>query len=178
MGTVTTSLDAPKTPRRGIGWSIAGAVVLLAWDVILTGSFELSILVCPIWFVVSIVKNVIQRPGRRIALMRIAIPVVILALVLLNDTIQRGIAEGNAEKIIAACEKFHAENSRYPKTLDELVPQYLSSVPRAKYCMDPFGQFMYWNFEEDNDAALVWYVVPPFGRSVYNFKEQRWGYVD
>ena len=171
-----TSSDDQKTFRCGIGWGIAGAVTLLVLDVILMGSFEFSILACPLWFVVSIVKNAFQRPGWRIALIRIGIPVVTLSLVLLNDVVQREIAERNAEKVIDACEKFHAENDRYPKTLDELVPQYLLSVPRAKYCMD--GQFRYWNFEEDNDAILVWYVIPPYGRSVYNFKEQRWGYVD
>ncbi len=161
--------------RRGIRGSVAGALTLLAWDVALTGSFVMSFIACPIWFLVSILKNAIQRPGWRLAILRTAIPPLTLGLVMANNALQLQIAEANAPRVVAACEEFHAANGKFPQTLDDLVPQYLPSVPRAKYCLG-FGGFWYWNLE--GKPILVWYVVPPYGRKIYDFEERRWGYLD
>lgn len=171
----STARESEVSPRRGIRGSVLGAMILLAWDAGLTGSFLMSFLVCPVWFVVAVLKNAIERPGWGLALLRIAIPPLILALVMANDAFQRKIAKANAPRIIAACEQFHGANGNYPETLDELVPQYLPSVPPAKYSLG-FGEFVYWNF--DDSAMLTWYVVPPYGRAIYNFEECRWGYLD
>ena len=161
--------------HRGITVSIGGALMILAWDAGLAGSFLMSLIFCPIWFLVSILKNAIQRPGWRLALLRIAIPVLTLVLARANEAVQFRVGEANAPRIIAACEEFHAANGKYPKTLDELVPRYLPSIPPAKYCLE-FGKFQYWNHEEH--PMLVWCVVPPFGRKIYTFEDRRWGYID
>ncbi|MEN6457478.1 MAG: hypothetical protein ABFC63_00985 [Thermoguttaceae bacterium] len=162
-------------PRRGIQRSVCGALALIAWDAGLGGTFLMSALVCPIWFLISIQKNLIERPGWRVALLRIAIPALTLGLVLANNAVQYRIAKMNAPRIISACEQFHAANGTFPKTLNELIPQYLPSIPRAKYCL-MWGDFLYWNCDEN--PILVWYVVPPFGRKIYGFKDRRWGYLD
>ena len=160
--------------HRGIRVSIGGALVLLALDAAFSGSYLMSILFCPMWFWVSILKNAIQCPGWRLALLRMAIPAVTLGLVLANDEVQYRIGKANAPRIIAACEEFHAANGTFPKTLDELVPRYIPSVPRAKYCL-MWGDFVYFNY---GTPMLVWYVVPPFGRKIYDFEEGRWSYLD
>jgi hypothetical protein len=169
-----TITSGKKAPRRGVTASIAGALILLTWDAAITGSFIFSYLICPIWFLVSVLKNAIQRPGWKIALLRIAIPAVTLGLVRANEAVQYRIGEANAPRIIAACEEFHAANGRFPKTLDELVPQYMPSVPRAKYSL-LYGEFEYFNYGE---PMLVWCVVPPFGRKIYTFDDRRWSYLD
>jgi hypothetical protein len=120
-------------------------------------------------------KNTIQRPGWGLALLRIAIPALTLGLVLANDAVQYRIGKANAPRIIAACEQFHADNGEFPKTLDDLVPQYLPSIPRAKYCLT-YGEFVYWN--RDGRSSLMWYAIPPFGRNIYSFQERRWHYID
>ena len=66
---------------RKIRGCLVGASVLLAWDAAGTGSFLLSVLVCTVWIIVSLVKAVIQRPGRGLGLFRIAVPVLTLAIV-------------------------------------------------------------------------------------------------
>ena len=162
-------------PRRGVGRSVGVALALLFWDVVISGSFLASYLICPIWFLVSILKNLIQRPGWKIALLRIAIPVVTLGLVLANNAFQYRMAESNAARIITACEKFHTANGKFPQTLDDLVPQYMQSIPRAKNCMF-LGEFWYWNPE--GEPRLAWYAVPPYGRKIYNFKNRKWNYLD
>lgn len=53
--------DKPVSRSR-IKGSIVGAVALLIWDAAISGSYLTSILVCPIWFLVSLLKNAIQRP--------------------------------------------------------------------------------------------------------------------
>ncbi len=60
------------------------------------------------------------------------------------------------------------------RTLDELVPDQLPSVPRAKYCL-AYGRFLYFNYGR---PMLGWYVVPPFGRRTYDFETRRWSYID
>jgi hypothetical protein len=161
--------------QRGIRVSIGIVCLLLAWDVANTGSFVMSYIFCPIWFLASLLKNAIQHPGWRLALTRIAIPALTLTVVMANDSLQSQIAQANAPKIIAACEEFHAANGRFPKTLDELVPRYLPSVPRAKYCLI-YGDFSYWYL--DSHPILEWCVIPPYGRRIYDFDRRQWNYID
>ena len=169
-----TTLVRSAWSERGIRWSIGGACLLLAWDVALTGSFVVSLLCCPIWFLVSVLKGAIERAGWWLTLFKIAVPALTLGLVLANNAVQIKIGEANAPKIIAACEGFHAANGEFPKSLDELVPRYMPSVPRAKYCL-LFGEFVYFNYGK---PMLVWYVVPPFSRGIYDFETRRWNYID
>ena len=135
---------------RGIRISIATALGLVVLDAVLGGSFVFSIVVCPIWFFFSIGKNASRRPGWKLALLRIAIPALTLGLVLTNAIVQSRITEANATKIITACKEFHTANGRYPTTLEELVPKYMPSVPRAKYCVD--GKFFYF----EKQPMLMW----------------------
>jgi hypothetical protein len=158
----------------GIRGSVLVALALLAFDVAESGHYLLSLLVCPVWFCISVLKNAIQRPGWRLATVRIAIPPLILGLAMANEAVQYRIGKANVSQIIAACEEFHTATGAFPKKLDELVPRYLPSIPRAKYCL-ALGEFMYLNY---GHPMLVWYVVPPFGRKIYDFDERRWGYLD
>jgi hypothetical protein len=158
----------------GMRVSIMTAIVLLAWDGVLTGSYLMSLLVCPVWLFISVLKNAIQHHNWRLALFTIAVPLLTLGLALGNEAIQYRIGKANAPRIVAACEDFHAVTGKFPKTLDELVPRYLPSIPRAKYCLN-YGEFVYFNYGR---PMLVWYVVPPFGRRIYDFEDRRWSYLD
>jgi hypothetical protein len=160
---------------RGIKRSVVAAAVLLAWDGALYGSFLTSMIFCPIWFLVSLLKNAIERPGWGLALVRIGIPALTLGLVRANNAVQLGVAEANAQRVVAACEEYHAANGRFPKNLDELVPQYMNSVPFAKYCLGPPGRFAYYN---SGTPKLVWQVVPPYYRKIYDFHTRSWSYLD
>ena len=94
-------------------------------------------------------------------------PAITLWLVLANATLQHQIAMKNAGKVVAACEEFHADKGRYPETLNELVPQYMPSVPRAKYCTG-LGEF--WYVSSGEYPTLFWYEIPLHGRRIYNFE--------
>ena len=160
---------------RGIKRSLVASVVLLAWDGALYGSLVMSMIFCPIWLLVSLVKNAIERPGWGLALVRIGIPALTLAILRANNAVQLGVAEANAQRVVAACEEDHAANGRFPRNLDELVPRYMYSVPCAKYCLGPPGRFAYYS---SGTPMLVWQVVPPYYRKIYNFHARSWSYLD
>jgi hypothetical protein len=157
-----------------VGKSLLGAAALMAWDGMWFGTVLMSMFVCPVWILLSLIKNAVERPGWGVALARLAIPALTLAALWVNKEYQIAVAEENAPRVVAALEKYHADHGTFPKKLDELVPQYLLSIPVAKHCLD--GSFKYLNYDET--VILYWVVVPPHLRKIYNFKEKRWSYLD
>ena len=153
--------------------SLIGASVLICIDVVACGCYLCSVLLCPLWFVASVVLVFVRRPNRWVAIAWVLIPIATLLLAVANLGLQVSIARTNADKVVRACESYRAANGRLPDRLDQLVPRYLNSVPTAKYCL-LFGTFSY----SPTYQFLYWYVVPPFGRMVYGFDNGRWTYID
>ncbi len=161
---------------RRTRWSLMGAGVLIGLDGVLFGSFVLSILACPIWFLAALIKALIYRKDWRTSVASIAIPLLTLALLYGNASLQSKMARANAEIIIEASEKYLVATGIYPKVLEDLVPYQLDAVPRAKYAL-MFGEFMY-HSTSDGRHSLMWVDIPPFGRPYYILEEARWDYMD
>jgi hypothetical protein len=62
-----------------------------------------------------------------------------------------------------------------PDRLEQLVPEFLPAVPRAKYTF-AWGEFTYSTSAKDH--TLMYVVIPPFGRLFYHFEEARWTQLD
>lgn len=154
--------------------SVFLAVGILLFDVGCDGFYMCSIAICPFWFLISTVKNIIWRLGWGIAAFRILMPVLTLGIAICNGNLQWKISDANAQRVIKACDEFHVANARYPKTLNELIPTYLSVVPPAKYCLG--GNF--WYCSEDAHDALLWWSRYGFYRRMYNFGSRRWSNID
>lgn len=162
---------------RPIRGSLILALMLILYDAVINGSYLLSFFICPIWFVVALVRAARGRASPVVAVARMLIPVVTGLMVFMNAGVQNRIAKRNAVRIVEACEQYRKDTGNYPKQLDELVPQYLSSIPPAKHCC-MWNKFSYQaNFEQPY-TMLDWVELPPFGRPTYNFEERRWGYLD
>jgi hypothetical protein len=73
---------------RSVRGSIGAAAIVLTFDVVLSGSFLVATLVCPIWILVSLPKSAIHRPGWGLALARVLIPALTFLFVRANDTFQ------------------------------------------------------------------------------------------
>lgn len=159
------------TALRG---TLVCALVVILFDVVLCGCYLFSALVCPIWCIVEAVRAALKPPGLDVAAARVLIPILTGLLAFANDSAQRTIAMGNAQRVIEACERYHKANGAYPERLDELVPRYLNSIPRAKYCCS-WGEFWYFGAPR---PLLLWYEVPPFGRRIYNFERGAWSWLD
>jgi hypothetical protein len=134
--------------------SLLLAAGLLLFDVGFEGFYGFSLLICPLWFLISVVKNVVWPNGCGIAIFRISIPALTLAIAMANGHLQWQVSNANAERVVKACEEFQYANGRFPKALDELVPKYLPSVPPAKHCLS--GNF--WYFNSDADVDEVWFL--------------------
>jgi len=85
-------------------------------------------------------------------------------LVFGTNHINNRIAGNRAIELVAVIEKYKDDQGEYPNNLESLVPEYLDSVPWAKY--HAMGEFRCYG----GDA--------PFGRPTYWFGRQQWGYVD
>jgi hypothetical protein len=164
--------------QRGVIAAIKGslliAAALLFWDVGNEGFYTFSIIICPPWFLISVVKNVTQPPGWRIAAFRVSMPLLTFAIALGNGNLQWKISDAHAEQVIKACEEFRVANGRYPNRLDDLVPKYLNSVPPAKYCMF-MGDFFYVN---SGGHCMLWWTRYGFYRRIYDFGDKRWSNLD
>ena len=156
----------------GILWALA----VVAFDAA-DGSFLLSMLACPLWLLGSLAQSLWRRPGRGVALGRAAIPVAVLAIALANDSLQRRLALGRAERVVDAICAFHDEHGRYPSDLQELVPKQLPFVPRPKNAI-VFNEFSYAEGSSERGAMLWWIDVPPHGRRSYSFDKARWSFTD
>lgn len=171
--------QAPSSqcPRLGIISAIKGSLWLAAgvlfWDVGNEGFWGCSLLICPLWFLISVVKNIIQHPGWGIAALRVSMPLLTFAIAFGNGNMQWKISDANAERVIKACDEFRVANGRYPNKIDELVPKYLTSVPPAKHCM--MGSFLYVNSQ---GHPMLWWTRYGFYRRIYDFDEKRWSNLD
>jgi hypothetical protein len=119
-----------------------------------------------------------RQPSHRVAYARLLAPIITLILVVANYNVQGKIAMANAGRIIQACEEYRKNNGAYPERLDDLIPRYLNSVPRAKYCLQSSDFRYFVSPEPPQNPILHWYQVPPFGRKVYDFETGEWHYVD
>jgi hypothetical protein len=179
------STESLLTRLARIRGTLICAMVVAALDLGFTGSYMFAALVCPTWFVAAVIRTVLRRPSGGVAAARILIPVVMGLLAVGNFYLQATIAMGNAADVIKACERYREANGSYPEQLDQLVPRYLSEVPRAKHCCFE-GEFRYWGPHilagemagQTRHAMLVWCEFPPFGRRIYHFETAKWTYLD
>lgn len=91
------------------------------------------------------------------------------------NRLNNALAADRAERVIGACERYQAKHGRLPERLEQITPDFLASVPRAKYTL-VFGRFQY--LSEKGGHWLVWTVLPPYGRQAYSFEEERWRFLD
>ena len=114
-------------------------------------------------------------PEFRLRMATIGIYAVACLAVFAANYLNNAMAQRRAIQLGQACRQFQAKYNRYPRFLGELQPEFISSVPLAKYAfMD--SDFFYLASSTD---PRVWFVeLPPFGRRFYHVKTGIWGYVD
>ncbi len=79
------------------------------------------------------------------------------------------VALRRAAPVISAVNCYHSDHGAYPKTLDELVPAYLPSIPRAGFTL------ISRNFRYFNDERSQLYFPAMFhGVFAYDFSTETW----
>ena len=109
-------------------------------------------------------------------LVKIAIYVLAGVAALGSNTLQSRIADRRAIAIGNACLAYRAKYHQYPAELKDLVPEFLPSVPVAKWGGDHFRYSR--ALDPDPEPTLYYAAVPPFGRRFYHMESGWWGYLD
>lgn len=117
-----------------------------------------------------------QRAMARSRATRAAMYLTLGAATLIVTHINAATAESHAAQIIDACRAYQARRGILPDRLQQLVPEFLPAVPRAKYTM-AWGEFTYFA-APGASHTLVYVTLPPFGRRVYNFEQAAWSQRD
>jgi hypothetical protein len=85
-------------------------------------------------------------------------------------------AEHHSADVIAACRAYQVRHGALPSTLQQLVPEFLPAVPRAKYTL-AYGTFTY-SASSEKEHTLMYVALPPFGRRFYHFEQGVWTQLD
>jgi hypothetical protein len=169
--------DPPPRPSSRVSTGTLVAVVLLyVGDAFLMGQgvwATLPSLVAIVWLGARWLFGARDARPRIAATLAVwcALPVATIGTISANNVL----AHHRAEALVVAVEAYKAKHGVFPRTLDDLVPEEIPAVPRAKYTL-AFAQFGYFNV--NGSASLDYTYLPPFGRPYYQFNAKRWGYLD
>lgn len=158
--------------------TIISAFVLFVIDAFAINQGVIAIIFLLVVFLFWLPKSAILKlfkQSPKIQLTKSLIFGVMAMCIFSANAINNKIAKGRADQLILAIERYHRDNSKYPKELNELTPKYILKVPVAKYTLG-FNRFGY--IRHDEDAMLFYVAVPPFGRPTYNFSSKKWHYSD
>ena len=72
---------------------------------------------------------------------------------------------------------YRAKYQHYPEKLDQLVPEYVSSIPSATYGLFGNEKFSYAP-HETTEPFIFYHCVPPFGVCYYYVESRCWEYLD
>jgi hypothetical protein len=162
-------VESEESRRKTLGYAFATAVCLVILDTFILGSPTLAIFTLAAMVFWMKPRALTALKSKELFEIR-AIQLVVCAVVVVASfsvySANNHLASSRADEVISAVDKFHSRYERYPPSLNELVPEYIEGIPRAKYTL-LFGSFCYNNFE--GKPYLMYYGWPPFERLYYHF---------
>ena len=166
---------APKV--RSLPQALAVAAVLVLVDAFLMNQGVISVVIGIGLVLIGLPRTFLPKfaavRSQRLRNLGVYFAAVIVVIIL--NLGNNRLAASRGDELVAAVKAFHTKHSQYPDSLDALVPEFIESVPRAKYTLQ-YGNFEYHKTGED--ALLYYTALPPFGRPIYNFSRGAWGYLD
>lgn len=166
------------TRRPTLRCAIFLATLLITFDAIILGQGGLALFVGTWVLLVALPLTFIRKKYATVRSQRlrnISIYIVAVLLVFAINAANNRLAQSRAESLVTAVKAFHAKHGTYPKSLKELVPEFVDRIPIAKYTLGQ-NQFQYQT--SDRYTAISYVRVAPFGRSIYSFTEDKWGFRD
>ena len=153
------------------------AVCLYLFDGLVVGQGVLGVFVFLVVFLAGGIRILIATRKKdpilvRFHAARVGIYFLMAVAILATIYVNNRIASRRADHVIAVCRHYEAKYHRLPDSLQEVVPEFLPSIPRAKYTL-LYGDFSY--FVSDEKKHYLYYVAfPPFARAMYSFESNRW----
>jgi hypothetical protein len=169
VGAVETDESRPKKLRS----PMATALCLLALDTLVLGSpsfagFTLAAII--FWKIPWALMALRRKELFRIRMIEVAIYSAMVVASFSAYAANNHLASTRSDEVVSAVDKFYTKYQRYPHSLQELVPEYINSIPWAKYTL-VFGRF-YYN-ESGGKPYLMYHGWPPFERRYYDFASKR-----
>ncbi|HEY7099840.1 MAG TPA: hypothetical protein VH437_24160 [Terriglobales bacterium] len=78
------------------------------------------------------------------------------------------VAQNRAAPVIKACEEFRRSNGVYPRSLDQLVPEFLPSLPRPSYT------WMGRRYGYASEPPRLYFAAMFHGVVTYDFESHHW----
>jgi hypothetical protein len=163
----------PRALRR----NIIVAACIFVFDGLILGQGVIGVFVFLVAFLGGTIRilSAVRRKDRILVRFHAArtgvyflMAVAIVATIYVNNRIARH----QADRVIAACRQFETKYHRFPDRLQELVPEFLPGIPRAKYTL-LYGDFSYL-VSSEKEHHLYYVAFPPFARVMYAFESDRW----
>jgi hypothetical protein len=158
---------------------VVAASVLLLLSAFVMDSLSLAFFA----FLGALIVIAVQRDKSgytgKMKLIVIGIYAVMLIMAIAIKGINNRISYRNASVIIATCEQYKNKNGTYPARLHDLLPNYLESIPVARYTGT--GEWTYFRYTDPSGKEsyrLIFIQESLFGRRVYNSKYKKWHSLD
>ena len=177
-GKATTDSTQDQEKRKSLKWVLLWAGALIIIDAFVFSQGILSGFIGSWILLVALPRAVFFTKGpelKRYRLRRAAVFIGAATLVFAYTFGNNQIAEKRAETLIIAVKSFKEKHHRYPEKLEELTPDFIDRVPKAKDTL-MFNAFFYNSTSEDH--VLFYVTMPPFGRKVYSFERDEWFTMD
>lgn len=156
------------------------AAILFVFDAFVLNQGFVSLIVILITLVVLLPRALwVYRKSRQLYLTRLTkagIYLLAALFVFAANALQNRIADRRAIALGNACLAFHTKYNRYPRQLNELVPEFIPYVPMAKSLTG--ASFMYFSPPNGHEPMLYYQALPPFGRRFYHMEKRSWGFLD
>ena len=117
---------------------------------------------------------VLKKHERKQGFLNIGVFFGVFVMVVAMVKVNAYIAPLRADRIIAAVENYRKATGVYPKTLKDLVPEFIDQVPCAQYTFG--GNFQYTG-GGTSEPPTLWYNPHGMDHRIYNFKTKNWGYL-
>jgi hypothetical protein len=90
---------------------------------------------------------------------------------------RRDLTQRRAVKLGQACQAYRGKYHHYPERLDDLVPEFIASVPPATVGI--FGDDYFEYSSHDGPEPFIYYnCLPPFGNCYYYVESRCWAFLD
>ncbi len=168
--------EAKKTTWESLRSTVITAVCLFIVDAIVFGWFVIAVsasIALALWLIPRTLLDFIRGNVLMVRGLKTGTYLCMVAATFAAYAGNSYLAKARADTVIAGVDQFKADHHRYPESLTELVPKYMSSVPRAKYTV-MYGEFIFFR----DVPSLMYYGFPPFYRRVYRFDSKNWMVLD
>jgi len=163
---------------RGFRKSLVIAAVLYVFDAFILNQGLIALITIFVVVIVLLPRAFLSlknKPLFKNRLLKATIYFIMAVAIFGSNFINNRIAKYRAEKLIEACYEYHNKHQQYPNKLQDLVPDFISKVPSAKFTLSS-NEFRY--ISSDKGHMLMYGHLPPFGRPIYDFEKGQWGYLD